>query len=57
MLRSIIVSTTLSLEERVEAAADLGANIATEEWTDKPDGEAELGSFLDSLGVPREKEE
>lgn len=51
------MSTTLSLEERVEAAADLGANIATEEWTDKPDGEAELGSFLDSLGVPREKEE
>ena len=49
--------STLSLEERVSIASDLGAQIATEDWTDKPNGEAELGSFLDSLDVPRERDE
>ncbi|MNC37631.1 hypothetical protein D3C87_1471690 [compost metagenome] len=49
--------STLSLEERVAIAADKGAQIATEDWTGSEEGEAELGSFLDSLDVPREKED
>lgn len=44
----------LSLQERVDIAADKGCNIATEDWTSTPQGEAELESFLDSLDVPRE---
>ena len=49
--------STLSLEERVAIAADKGAQIATEDWTGSEEGEADLGSFLDSLDVPREKED
>lgn len=51
------MGTPLSLEERVAIAADKGAVIATEEWTENPGGEEELSGFLDSLDVPREKEE
>ncbi|ARV77220.1 hypothetical protein FDI21_gp049 [Pseudomonas phage Noxifer] len=51
------MGTPLSLDERVAIAADKGANISTEEWTEEPGGAEELGSFLDTLDVPREKEE
>lgn len=50
------MGTPLSVEERVELAADKGANIALEDWQGE-DAQAELGSFLDSLDVPREKDE
>ncbi len=49
--------STLSLQERLEIAAQKGANIAAEDWTGSEEGEADLGAFLDSLDVPREKDE
>lgn len=45
--------STLSLQERVDIAAQKGANISLEDWTGE-EGEAELSNFLDSLDVPRQ---
>ena len=48
--------STLSLEERVQIAADKGCKIATEDWTGTEQGTIELSEFLDSLDVPRRQE-
>ncbi len=50
------MGTPLSVEERVQLAANKGANISLEDWQGE-DGQAELSSFLDSLDVPRETDE
>ncbi len=49
--------SNLSLQDRLEIAADKGAKISEEDWVGTEEGEAELDAFLDSFDVPREKEE
>lgn len=46
------MSYTLSLEERLEIAEQMGAKLDAEDWSDDH-GHTELSNFLDDLDVPR----
>lgn len=46
------MSYTLSLEERLDIADEMGAKLNPEDWN-TDDGQTELSSFLDDLDVPR----
>lgn len=49
------MSYTLSLEERLDIADEMGAKLNPEDWS-TDNGQSELSSFLDDLDVPRHTE-
>ena len=48
--------SNLSLQDRLEIAADKGAKISEEDWVGTETAEAELDAIFNSLDVAREKE-